>query len=401
MFCTRCGLKNDDDALFCAGCGNRMKIPQGINTNIQENNIQTNETISEETTIDVDITNEDTEIQNTESSNMESSSEITDFSTVDDEESQEDKLSESTSENVVVLDKENLDNEDVQDKEDSKNAVVLNKETTENADNKQDNLFNNGLESSVIEIEPQTGTSNFNTMPQSGNNGYSYNNQNMYNNNNVYNNQMNNNQQQYNNKFSVKRFIFSALVIIAAIVSCVGIAIKYVEVSMKSEAYGQTVSFVQNFKGNEIIKNDDFYIDIDEIDGIYASDDDVVEVQKAIRILVIISAITIIIFAVIELVLLIGVRRRWAYVLSMLFSMIQMFLSGTVMYLWCFEFLDEFKEIYKTSMILSSTYSEISIKVTAGIGAGLIMILVSQAVIFISSIVLMTCKNRPKMQRNF
>lgn len=321
MFCTKCGLKNDDDAIFCAGCGNKLKMPENA---VNKSDITENVA-------------EDIPVSPSDSSSVENS----------DYKVQLDKVLEETSETEATS-------------------------------------------SSIIEVEPQP--SNFSNMTQQGSNGYTYNNQSMNNNQNV-----SNNQSMYKNKFSVKRFIFSALVIIASIVSCVGIAFKYLDISLKGEAYGSTATFNASFKGTEIIKNDDFYIDLEDMD-IYTSDDDIVESQRTIRILLIISAVAMIVFAVLELVLLTAVRRKWAYALSILFSMIQLIISGVIAYEWCFEFLDEFKEIYRESMYFSSSYADISLKITAGIGAGIIIVLVSQAVIFVSSIILMTCKNRPKIK---
>lgn len=379
MFCTKCGLKNEDDAIFCAGCGAKIIVPKSMQTDAQTNVMSNVEPVvdtpSETEEMKEDKTEKDVSLQTAESVEEQKSAEDIGYSFFQ----QEEQYDDTEAQNNPSEKAEEAANEVEEERSEPVVESVAVQQEAQNADEFQN-------------IEPQT--SNFNTMEQP----FQNQNFNPNLNQNTYSGVSSDIQAVPKNKFSVKRFIFSALLMIAAIVSCIGIVFKYVEIKVHNNEDGMKTVNSQSFKGYEIIKDDDFIIDFSGSSSDVT--DDIAEVMDEIRLVVIISAVALIIFAVIEFVLLIAVRRRWGYVLSMLFSMIGLALSGGTIYLWCFEFLDELKELYQMMLYASSLYADFSVKITANIGMGLIMTIAAQAVALICSIVLMTCKNRPKVQKN-
>ena len=106
-----------------------------------------------------------------------------------------------------------------------------------------------------------------------------------------------------------------------------------------------------------------------------------------------------VVFAVIEFILLVVVRRRGAYVLIMLFSLIKLGLGGYIGYLWCFKLLNIIKDSFNDLLNFLAS-QEYAMTITAGFGIGFILMMAAQLVTFICSIVLMTCKNRKKVKYN-
>lgn len=332
MFCAKCGIKNDDSSRFCSGCGYKL------------NNLQPEEEQAEEQTEDVksDVTNEF----------MFFKSENEDLSDVNDEKNDIEEAVENSQE---VSEKDEVDNQD----EISEQELLKN-----NDDNVAEALYNNVSEYNNNDISMQTENITEYNVQDSG------------------------------KKFSVKRIIFSTLIIIMALASCVGIALDFISITTKETSDGETITNSDSSKGYDIITEG---IDLgdEEISG---AGKGLIESAEFTKTIAIILFGCLIIFAIIEIILVLTVKRRLAYVLTMLFSVVNLALSGLFIYSWCFKTLDELKEFIDFMSLISSSliYNNLEIKITASIEIGMILILVCQAVIFVSSIVLMTCKNAKK-----
>lgn len=326
MFCTKCGMKNDDDALFCAGCGSQMKKVQ--------------EAPSAATNVEPVVNN------------------------VNEQKAADVKADEPVKEDASINDVGFSFFQQVE--------KPVEKENTESQPEVQSEVVESQFSSQSETVQPQfNGQPQFNAQPQ-------FNGQPQFN----AQPQFNNAPQKNKGKFSIKRFIFSALLIIAALVSASSIALEFVNTEMKAKYEDDSFNEDEDFKGYEIIKdglgekNDET-----EFDDVYAA-------EKTLRIFVIALAICLIVFAVVELVLLVAVRKRWAYVLSLLFSMINLGLAGFVTYQWCFKIFNLVKKLYSN---MGFTFD---VEFSAGVGIGLILIMVCQGLAFVFSIILMTCKNK-------
>lgn len=389
MFCTKCGMKNDDDALFCAGCGSPIKKPQTMQQPQLQKIEQQSENIKEESKTNDDIgfsffqqveeTKNEQELEsqseNAEEPIVESQSETINESIVE-------TLSEPQPENVTESSFGEIRLEQGADTVfETQNEPMPETKVEEQPVQSQFNAqliqsqFNAQSEQSQFNAHPTQSQFNAQPIPSQ------------------YNNMVASPQKE--NKFSFKRFIFSALLIIVTLASCATIFMTYVTAKYDAKAYGERQKQEEKIKGLDIIKDgvtEDYKY---EIEGYEI--EDIVDTAKLFRTMVSVLEISLIIFSIIELVLLIGVRRRWAYVLTMLFSLIKLGLGGFVSYIWCFEFLDDLKEYFETTY--SSLFiSDMSMKITAGLGIGLILALAAQGLVFIFSIILMTCKNRKKVK---
>ena len=98
----------------------------------------------------------------------------------------------------------------------------------------------------------------------------------------------------------------------------------------------------------------------------------------------------------IDFITLIAVRTRKAYVFTMLFSLIKGGLGGFMIYYWLFNFLDALKDAFQNMIQMFLSSSAAGIEVTATIEIGAMLAVGLQALIFVCSIILMTCKNRVK-----
>ena len=389
MFCTKCGMKNDDDALFCAGCGSPIKKPQTMQQPQLQKIEQQSENIKEESKTNDDIgfsffqqveeTKNEQELEsqseNAEEPIVESQSETINESIVE-------TLSEPQPENVTESSFGEIRLEQGADtvfetQNEPMPETKVEEQPVQSQFNEQpiQSQFNAQSEQSQFNAHPTQSQFNAQPIPSQ------------------YNNMVASPQKE--NKFSFKRFIFSALLIIVTLASCATIFMTYVTAKYDAKAYGERQKQEEKIKGLDIIKDgvtEDYKY---EIEGYEIGD--IVDTAKLFRTMVSVLEISLIIFSIIELVLLIGVRRRWAYVLTMLFSLIKLGLGGFVSYIWCFEFLDDLKEYFQTTY--SSLFiSDMSMKITAGLGIGLILALAAQGLVFIFSIILMTCKNRKKVK---
>lgn len=370
MFCTKCGMKNDDDALFCAGCGSVMSKPQEpqpqVNTqepqqqvNTQESQgvslekVQTEEVVSEMAEDTVNEPVNDVQVESVEPQ------------TFDVPPSQEAAANFSQLQNA----------EQPQSFNQPQNA-------------EQPQSFNQPYNYNQSQNYGQ---------PQGQNYGQSYN----------YAQQQNYGQSQFggqqyanpqpvrNSNFSVKRFIFSALIVIASIFACACIAFNYVGIKMSLNVDGEKDSEKEYSKGYKIIKEEMEGID-DFTDG--PEEKKFVDTLNLFRVFVIIFEVALVVFTIIDLILLLAVRKRGAYVLTMVFSLIKLGIGGIAAYLWCFKVLDQLKVLFEDYVSDFIGYADFVFNFSSFLGIGLILALVMQAVIFVCSIVLLTCKNRQRMQ---
>lgn len=338
MFCTKCGMKNDDDALFCAGCGSPIKKPQTMQQPQLQKIEQQSENIKEESKTNDDIgfsffqqveeTKNEQELEsqseNAEEPIVESQSETINESIVE-------TLSEPQPENVTESSFGEIRLEQGADtvfetQNEPMPETKVEEQPVQSQFNEQpiQSQFNAQSEQSQFNAHPTQSQFNAQPIPSQ------------------YNNMVASPQKE--NKFSFKRFIFSALLIIVTLASCATIFMTYVTAKYDAKAYGERQKQEEKIKGLDIIKDgvtEDYKY---EIEGYEIGD--IVDTAKLFRTMVSVLEISLIIFSIIELVLLIGVRRRWAYVLTMLFSLIKLGLGGFVSYIWCFEFLDDLKEYF-------------------------------------------------------
>lgn len=340
MFCKMCGTKNDDDAIFCIGCGNKISMTQSTEVNTDKDLSQ--ETVQEDESIKEGFRETPDDVVSEDKVNLNTADETENVGY-----SFFEKIDES----------ENLQKEDVKMQYDTSRAF------------ESQNQYNSEITNNMQYDNHCNFQSENQTEPKKA------------------------------NRFSVKRFIFSSLVIIASILSCITIFMNYLTFGLKYtgedvEANNQDSSV----SGLDIIKEKT--VEYDEEDEEIKEYKDLLSVSDKITYCVIALSIVMVTFAVIELVLLTIVRRRWAYVLVMIFSIIKGILAGYVGYLWCFEALDAMKVMFR-HMLSDYTlgnyfYEGYGVRITNGIGIGLILVIVAQVITFISSIVLMTCKNRQK-----
>ena len=349
MFCTKCGMKNDDDALFCAGCGSVMSKPQEpqqqVNTQesqgVSLEKVQTEEVVSEMAEDTVNEPVNDVQVESVEPQ------------TFDVPPSQE---------------------------------AAANLSQPQNAEQPQS--FNQPYNYNQSQNYGQ---------PQGQNYGQSYN----------YAQQQNYGQSQFggqqyanpqpvrNSNFSVKRFIFSALIVIASIFACACIAFNYVGIKMSLNVDGEKDSEKEYSKGYKIIKEEMEGFD-DFTDG--PEEKKFVDTLNLFRVFVIIFEVALVVFTIIDLILLLAVRKRGAYVLTMVFSLIKLGIGGIAAYLWCFKVLDQLKVLFEDYVSDFIGYADFVFNFSSFLGIGLILALVMQAVIFVCSIVLLTCKNRQRVQ---
>lgn len=387
MFCTKCGMKNDDDALFCAGCGSVMSRPQELQpqVNTDEPRPQVNP-------------QEPQQQVNTQ-----------EFQQVNTQEPQGVSLEKVQTEEVASEEAENTVNEPVNDVQ-----VESVEPQTFDVPQSQEGAVNFSQPQNTE--QPQSFSQPQNTeQPQSFNQPFNYNqsqnygqsqNQNYgqpYN----YAQQQNYGQSQFggqqyanpqpvrNGNFSVKRFIFSALIVIASIFACACIAFDYVGLKMSSNIDGEKDSDTEYSKGYNIIK--------DEMEGLddFTQESEakkLVDTANLFRVFVIIFEVALVVFTIIDLILLLAVRKRGAYVFTMIFSLVKMGIGGFAAYLWCFKVLDQLKVLFESLVSDFIGYSDFVFNFSSMLGIGFILALVMQAVIFVCSIILLTCKNRQRVQ---
>lgn len=343
MFCKKCGAKNDDDAVFCVSCGAKIGESQAEAINLSKEIAQENDEVVKE--------NDNQNSGDNLSDNLSDS-----FFQQADNNAEDEK-----NENVEEVNQEETKN--TEDTEDTIEPVEISK-TQDNYDNVQNNQIDNQPDNSFARSQFENDNQFSNGVQK---------------------------QTEKANKFSFKRFLFSAIVLIATILSCATLFMNYL--SMEAKVKGEK-SQKESITGIDIIKSG-----VDE-DEVWVNDDHKsIDVTKTIRYCTIGLGVALVVFAVIEFILLVVVRRRGAYVLIMLFSLIKLGLGGYIGYLWCFKLLDIIKDMFNDMLgfLISEEYM---MTITAGFGIGFILMMAAQLVTFICSIILMTCKNRKKVKYN-
>lgn len=333
MFCKKCGAKNDDDAIFCVSCGTKIGEVQAEVNNSSEEIAQENDEVVKE--------NDNQNSGDSSSDNLSYSF----FQQVD-----------NNAEDVKSENVEEVNQEETNNTEDTIESVEP-AETQDNYDNSQDNQINNqsdnGLTGSQFGSDNQfsNGVQNVNANP----NVNPIANGNQFNNNTNYGTQE---QTEKANKFSFKRFLFSAIVLIATILSCATLFMNYLSMEAKVKGEGSQKDSVTAI---DIIKSG-----VDE-DEVWVNDEHkTINVTKTIRYCTIGLGVALVVFAVIEFILLVVVRRRGAYVLIMLFSLIKLGLGGYIGYLWCFKLLNIIKDTFND--LLNSFAAEgYAMTITAGL----------------------------------
>lgn len=337
MYCIKCGFKNEDDAMFCANCGSVMT--KKVNNDVMQQvvNAETEEPVkmnSEEVTESVK-TIEEVEVttpeQDTADVQMETVQNI-----VEVEPQAEPAVGTKTVNQPVNIQKE----EPVQ----PQNAT---------------NTMNNANIPVDLYRSPYTDSNTRNPYRKK--------------------------------RFSVPRFIFSMIIMLATICSIVTIAFNYIEINMDMEVMGYSDTYSKEIKGFNIIKEN---IEIDDIEDFFDIEVDSKAWSDSVntfRYFIIAFAVVMLVFCVIDFIMLSLVRNKVAYLLTMLFAIIKAALGGIAIYLWTVDTLEEFKKVMEMAMEEYSSYG-FAINLEFVPAVGLILALAMQAVIFISAVVLLCTK---------
>lgn len=365
MFCTKCGMKNDDDALFCAGCGSVM-------SNAQPAQPQTNGSFQPQAEQSAQPLN-----------SLKSQTQENAQPQQDDGVWQQGENGEQTQ--SVSLEKPQAEENGAEN--------VSFESITPTEEYAQSQSFGQ----SQFSGQPQNmSQSSFGSQPQGfGQPQFSSETQNFGQ------PQFANPQPVNGKKFSVKRFIFSALIIIASILACACVAFNFVGIKINLKVQGETSESDKEYiKGYRIIKNN---ANVDLLDADELEDEDsakfvrdLSDTAKQFRIAVIIFEVALVVFTIIDLILLTIVRKRAAYVFTMVFALIKAAIGGVAIWLWCFKFLDIVRDFMETMMEDYLSYGFFTMRISALVGIGFILAMAMQAVVAVCSIVLLTCKNRQK-----
>lgn len=204
-------------------------------------------------------------------------------------------------------------------------------------------------------------------------------------------------------RFSVPRFIFSLIIILAAFCSVATIAFKYVGLTLTMEIdmydYNNSDTDYLNVKGYKIIKNKDYLNStkfVDSLEEMGGDVDEYVDTRNMFRYIIIAFMVAILVFCIIDFVLLCLVRNRIAYIFTMIFVFVKAALGGIAIYIWTADMLDQFKKAYALFLRDTIDLGSYRILIECGPGIGLILAMVMQAVILISAVVLLCI--RPKYQ---
>lgn len=380
MFCTKCGFKNDDDAMFCAGCGSPMKkmeMPQQVEENVTP------------TTNDNDI---QPVVQNIESS--------------------------SDSEQGNDIQQSDFEQGDNIQQSDFEQGDYSRQSDFEQGDYSQQSDFGQGSYDKQIEFGPNMSQqTNYNQQPSMG----------FDNNYNPNNNMANTGKPKY--KFSVKRFLFSGIAILASIFACICIFlfdfvdIKTSQDSEKDDVLKDKYTAMELIKGEPLDVDDiqDFTTfeggliktvisleksinddevreeaeDEDELDiyeDLLESTQDVKKDVSLLRILTIVMTATLGLTALLSVILLPAVRKKGSYVIMLLLSIVNLGVTGFIFYIINFDIVDKCKKSF--DVIIDAFGNNLSMTITSYVGLGLLLVLIMEAVTFISSIILCTCKRK-------
>ncbi|MCI5602914.1 MAG: zinc-ribbon domain-containing protein, partial [Clostridiales bacterium] len=189
MFCKKCGAKNDDDAVFCVSCGTKIGESQAEVNNLSKEIVWENDKAVKE------------------NDNQNSGDNLSDNLSDSFFQQADNNVEDEKNENV-----EEVNQEETKNTEDTIEPVEISK-TQDNYDNVQNNQIDNQPDNSFARSQFENdnqfsnGVQNVNSNP----------NVNQFAENTNYGAQE---QTEKANKFSFKRFLFSAIVLTATILSC-------------------------------------------------------------------------------------------------------------------------------------------------------------------------------------
>ena len=193
------------------------------------------------------------------------------------------------------------------------------------------------------------------------------------------------------NVFSFKKFIFSLLVMVAMGVTVFALTLDFFRLDINGEKKSQSKSLkgyesITKNPKNEFKDYGDLNISKDDFKG--ESKKDYNKSLDTFRLLAIGILVSIVLFTVIDLINLI-LRKKALYVFTMLFALIKGGLLGYTGYLWYYTVFDKFQDALKE-------FVTEDVKVISSLETGFLLAIAMQLVIFICSIVLLTCKNKKK-----
>ena len=381
MFCTKCGFKLDDDSIFCAQCGNKITV--FVNNNENKVPEVSNNELKQEPVV---IPTVELEEEQAVTPIVESKVEQVVAPIVEPKEEQVvTPVVEPKAEQVVTPIVEPKEEQVVTPIVESKVEQVVTPIVEDKVEQEVDTIVKSDFYNPAQEIRRENFVQpTMNQYPSE------------------------------KNKFSIKRFIFSLFVILATVATCVSVILlpySSMEMEVKDEDGKVDERFEEEYtvvelmsgkihKGNteeKIIQNIVNLADYtDSMDDDLA--EDINEVKKEadlIKILAIILVIVAGIATVFSIVMCCAVRKKVTYVFTLLFSLVNLVLSGYIFYLFNFEIVDNIIDVMDKQIDGMSSVGSINISAEYTMGA--IIILASQLVIFISSIILLTCKNKKKM----
>lgn len=396
MFCTKCGFKMDDDSLFCANCGSKV-------TTLAPNQEEVKQEEAKSTVVEPVITeqavNEPVVMEQAVSEPVISEPVISE-PIVAEPTRIEPIVSEQASDTTEEPEDESFAQESFVRSQVSEPVNLAKNNTTNNA---QYSMPNNMQQNRMNNVQP-------NNMQQNMVNNYQSNNYNA--------------PTREKGRFSVKRFIFSLLVIIASVAACVSVLVlPYVTLNLETtveEGHGDGAKIEESYKvidlmqgkllkGNtedkiikqviEIPEMADLsiygYWDDDVVDEITDDSKDLKEDAEFAKTLAIILVIVVGVATIINIVLCCALRKKVTYVFTLLLSLVNLGLGGFMFYMFNFDIVEQVTEIM--DMLINPLDYTANMDLMAEYTVGAIVFLASQAVIFISSIILLTCKNRKKI----
>ncbi len=210
---------------------------------------------------------------------------------------------------------------------------------------------------------------------------------------------------EYKRKFSFKRFFFGFIVLIATLASIATLMYKYVSIDYTAKYEKRTRKYEERYeqKGKDIVLDDNIKVD-KEIFGDVDEDD--IDTKKAdtlfryFKLGMILLFLVVIVFAVLDIIVVLIGRKRWQYVIMCLFSILRVLMTGTMIYFFEVMLSDGLKEMYKNIIDMVSGKNVISeINISSNLEIGFIALMAAQLIIFVSYIVLSTCKDKVAVEQ--
>jgi|GEM_PF-5610591 len=186
-------------------------------------------------------------------------------------------------------------------------------------------------------------------------------------------------------KTGFRKFIFSFLLLLLVLASVASLKMDYVTLNYKSKDNGNVK---EAYTGEQLILNDVMEAPSKYVES-GADSEDVDNVFKMFSLGMSGLGIILIVVGIFDIIVLLFIRKRYAYTVMMLFSLCRVAAVGFLAKLWGIDLIEAMKSFFEE-------YATASVKVSADFNMGFIAMGVAQILIFISYIVLMTCKNRVK-----